>query len=113
MDIGIAEQDRKEIAEALSRMLADSYILYLKTHNFHWNVTGPMYQTLHTMFMTQYTELRGALELLADRIRALGCPAPGAYKRYCELSSIKEVHGVPSAEDMIRQLVECQEAVAR
>src|SRR3569833_2475717 len=105
MDIGIAEQDRKEIAEALSRMLADSYILYLKTHNFHWNVTGPMFQTLHTMFMTQYTELWGALDLFAERIRVLGFLAPGSYKRYSELSSIKEEHGVPSAEDMNRLLV--------
>src|SRR3569623_1479148 len=76
IDIGIAEQDRKEIAEALSRMLADSYVLYLKTHNFHWNVTGPMFQTLHTKFMTQYTELWNALDLIAERIRSLGYPAP-------------------------------------
>lgn len=113
MDIGIAEQDRKEIAEALSRMLADSFILYLKTHNFHWNVTGPMFQTLHIMFMEQYTELWNALDLIAERIRALGFPAPGSHKRYGELASIKEEDGVPSAEDMIRQLVQGQEAVAR
>ena len=113
IDIGIAEQDRKEITEALSRVLADSYILYLKTHNFHWNVTGPMFQTLHTLFMTQYTEQWNALDLIAERIRALGFPAPGSYKRYSELSSIKEEHGVPSAEDMIRQLMQGQEAVAR
>src|SRR3569832_889353 len=96
MDIGIADQDRKEIAEALSRMLADSYILYLKTHNFHRNVTGPMFQTLHTMFMTQYTELWGALDLIAERIRALGFPAPGSYKRYCVLLCFKEEHVVLS-----------------
>lgn len=113
IDIGIAEQDRKEIAEALSRVLADSYILYLKTHNFHWNVTGPMFQTLHTMFMTQYTELWNALDLIAERIRSLGYPAPGSYKRYVALSSIQEEEGVPNAQDMIRQLVAGQEAVAR
>ena len=113
IDIGIAEQDRKEIAEALSRMLADSYVLYLKTHNFHWNVTGPMFQTLHTMFMTQYTELWNALDLIAERIRSLGYPAPGSYKRYVTLSSIQEEEGVPPAQDMIRQLVAGQEAVAR
>lgn len=113
IDIGIAETDRKDITDALSRMLADSYILYLKTHNFHWNVTGPMFQTLHTMFMTQYTELWNALDLIAERIRALGFPAPGSYRRYAELSSIKEEDGVPSAQDMIRQLVAGQESVAR
>ena len=88
MDFGIAEQDLKEIAEALSRKLADSYILYLKTHNFHWNVTGPMFQTLHTMFMTQYTELRGSRDLIAERIRELVFQAPGSYNRFSELSSI-------------------------
>jgi starvation-inducible DNA-binding protein len=113
IDIGIVETDRKKISEALSRMLADSYILYLKTHNFHWNVTGPMFQTLHTMFMTQYTELWNALDLIAERIRALGYPAPGSYKRYVELASIEEEQGVPNAQDMIRQLVRGQEAVAR
>ncbi|NTV94486.1 MAG: DNA starvation/stationary phase protection protein [Thiobacillus sp.] len=113
IDIGITDKDRTKIAEALSKMLADSYILYLKTHNFHWNVTGPMFQTLHIMFMTQYTELWNALDLIAERIRALGHPAPGSYKRYVELSSIKEEDGVPSAHDMIRQLVAGQEAVAR
>jgi starvation-inducible DNA-binding protein len=94
-------------------MLADSYILYLKTHNFHWNVTGPMFQALHNLFMTQYTEQWNALDLIAERIRALGHPAPGSYKRYVELSSIQEENGVPSATDMIRQLVAGQEAVAR
>lgn len=113
IDIGISDKDRAKIAEALSKMLADSYILYLKTHNFHWNVTGPMFQTLHTMFMVQYTELWNALDLIAERIRALGHPAPGSYKRYVELSSIKEEDGVPSAADMIKQLVAGQEAVAR
>jgi starvation-inducible DNA-binding protein len=113
IDIGIAEKDRKNITDALSRMLADSYILYLKTHNFHWNVTGPMFPALHTMFMTQYTELWNALDLIAERIRALGYPAPGSYKRYVALASIKEEEGVPNAHDMIRQLMQGQEAVAR
>jgi len=113
IDIGINDKDRAKIAESLSKMLADSYILYLKTHNFHWNVTGPMFQTLHILFMTQYTELWNALDLIAERIRALGHPAPGSYKRYVELSSIKEEEGVPSAHDMISQLVAGQEAVAR
>lgn len=113
MDIGISDKDRAKIVDALSKMLADSYILYLKTHNFHWNVTGPMFQTLHTMFMTQYTELWNALDLIAERIRALGHPAPGSYKRYAELSTIAEEDGVPAAQDMIRQLVAGQEAVTR
>jgi starvation-inducible DNA-binding protein len=113
IDIGISNKERAKIAEALSRMLADSYILYLKTHNFHWNVTGPMFQTLHIMFMTQYTEQWNALDLIAERIRALGHPAPGSYKRFAKLSSLKEEEGVPSAHEMIRQLVAGQEAVAR
>jgi len=113
IDIGINEKDRKKIADGLSRLLADSYILYLKTHNFHWNVTGPMFQTLHILFMTQYTEQWNALDLVAERIRALGFPAPGSYKRFVELSSIPEEDGVPKAKDMIRQLVSGQEAVAR
>lgn len=113
IDIGISEKDRKKIAEGLSRLLADSYVVYLKTHNFHWNVTGPMFQTLHVLFMTQYTELWNALDLIAERIRALGYPAPGSYKRFVELSSIPEEDGVPKARDMIRQLVSGQEAVAR
>jgi starvation-inducible DNA-binding protein len=113
IDIGISDKDRARIAESLSRMLADSYILYLKTHNFHWNVTGPMFQTLHILFMQQYTELWNALDLIAERIRSLGHPAPGSYKRYVELSSIDEEEDVPSAHDMIRQLVAGQEAVTR
>jgi len=113
IDIGISDKDRARIAESLSKMLADSYILYLKTHNFHWNVTGPMFQTLHILFMQQYTELWNALDLIAERIRALGHPAPGSYKRYVALSSLKEEEGVPSAHDMIRQLVAGQEAVTR
>lgn len=113
IDIGITEKDRKEIVDGLSRVLADSYTLYLKTHNFHWNVTGPMFQTLHIMFQTQYTEQWNAVDLIAERIRALGYPAPGSYKRFSELSSIPEEDGVPKAKDMIRQLVSAQEAVAR
>jgi starvation-inducible DNA-binding protein len=113
IDIGIKEKDRKVIAEGLSRLLADTYTLYLKTHNFHWNVTGPMFQTLHLMFETQYNELALAVDLIAERIRALGHPAPGTYKEYAKLSSIKEEPGVPKAEDMIRQLVAGQEAVVR
>jgi starvation-inducible DNA-binding protein len=113
IDIGINKHDREAIADGLSKLLADSYTLYLKTHNFHWNVTGPMFQTLHLMFETQYTELALAVDVIAERIRSLGSPAPGTYKQYAELSSIKEEEGVPKAQDMIRLLVEGQEAVVR
>jgi starvation-inducible DNA-binding protein len=113
IDLGIEEQERQQIAEGLSRLLADTYTLYLKTHNFHWNVTGPMFQTLHLMFETQYNELALAVDLVAERIRALGFPAPGTYSDYAKLSSIKETTGVPKAEEMIRLLVEGQEAVVR
>src|SRR5215213_3270263 len=113
IDIGIKEIDRKAIADGLARLLADTYTLYLKTHNFHWNVTGPMFQTLHLMFETQYTELALAVDQIAERIRALGYPAPGTYAAYSRLSSIKEEAGVPKAEEMIRLLVEGQEAVIR
>ena len=113
IDIGINDRDRKKIAEGLSRLLADSYTLYLKTHNFHWNVTGPMFQTLHVMFMGQYTEIWNALDMIAERIRSLGYPAPGSYKQFVALSSIPEEEGVPKARDMIRQLVAGQEAVTR
>ncbi len=113
IDIGINEKDRKKVAEGLSRMLTDTYILYLKTHNFHWNVTGPMFQTLHLMFMAQYTETWNAVDLIAERIRALGYPAPGSYKEFAALSSIKESEGVPKAKEMIRELLEGQEAVVR
>ena len=113
IDIGIAENDRKAIAEGLSRVLADTFALYLKTHSFHWNVTGPMFNTLHTMFMTQYTELWTALDEVAERIRALGYPAPGSFSQFTKLASIGEEPGVPKAQDMIRQLVEGHEAVAR
>jgi starvation-inducible DNA-binding protein len=113
VDIGIGERDRAKIADGLSRLLADTYTLYLKTHNFHWNVKGPMFQTLHLMFETQYTELALAVDLIAERIRALGYPAPGTYREYAKLSSIKETEGVPEAREMIRLLVEGQEAVVR
>ena len=113
IDIGINEKDRKKIADGLSRLLADSYTLYLKTHNFHWNVTGPQFNSLHTMFMGQYTEIWNALDLIAERIRSLGYPAPGSYKQFVALSSIPEEEGVPKARDMIRQLVAGQEAVTR
>jgi starvation-inducible DNA-binding protein len=113
IDLGIEERERQQIAEGLSRLLADTYTLYLKTHNFHWNVTGPMFQTLHLMFETQYNELALAVDLVAERIRALGFPAPGTYSDYAKLSSIKETTGVPKAEEMIRLLVEGQEAVVR
>ena len=113
INIGIEEKDRKKIAEGLSRLLGDSYTLYLQTHNFHWNVTGPMFQTLHLMFETQYTELALAVDLIAERIRALGFPAPGTSAEFAELSSIKEARGVPSAEKMIEILVHGQESIVR
>jgi starvation-inducible DNA-binding protein len=109
----ISEEDSKAIAQGLSYLLADSYTLYLKTHNFHWNVIGPMFQTLHILFMQQYTEKWNALDIIAERIRALGFPAQGTYKEFVELTSIKESEGVPTATEMIKQLVEGQEAVAR
>jgi starvation-inducible DNA-binding protein len=113
IDIGIAANDRSAITKHLASVLADSYTLYLKTHNFHWNVTGPMFSTLHLMFEQQYTELATAVDLIAERIRALGHPAPGSYSQFGKLSSVKEETGVPAATDMIRQLVEGQEAVVR
>ncbi|MGB3917208.1 DNA starvation/stationary phase protection protein [Thiothrix litoralis] len=113
INIGIPNDQRQAIADGLSRLLADTYTLYLKTHNYHWNVTGPMFNTLHLMFETQYTELALAVDLVAERIRALGYPAPGTYAAYSKLSSIKEEEGVPKAQDMIRKLVEGQEAVVR
>jgi starvation-inducible DNA-binding protein len=113
INIGINESDRKSIADGLSHFLADSYTLYLKTHNFHWNVTGPMFNTLHLMFEGQYTELSLAVDLIAERIRALGHFAPASYKAFATLTSIPEADGVPGARDMIQQLVEGQEAVVR
>ncbi len=113
INIGISEKDRQQIAEGLSRLLADTYTLYLKTHNFHWNVTGPMFQTLHLMFEAQYNELSLAVDAVAERIRTLGFPAPGTYKEYSQLTSINEADGVPAAEEMIKELVAGQEAVVR
>jgi starvation-inducible DNA-binding protein len=113
INIGISDKDRAKIAKGLSALLADSYTLYLMTHNFHWNVTGPEFNSLHMMFMTQYTEQWNALDIIAERIRALGHPAPGTYKEFVKLASIKEVEGVPRAMDMVRHLVSAQEATAR
>lgn len=113
IDIGIAEQSREQIAEGLSRLLADSYTLYLKTHNYHWNVTGPLFNTLHQMFETQYLELATAVDEVAERIRALGQRSPGSYKEFATLTSIEEEDGVPSAREMIRQLVIGQETVVK
>lgn len=113
IDIGIDEQTRREIGQGLSRLLADTYTLYLKTHNFHWNVTGPMFNTLHLMFEQQYDELAIAVDAIAERIRALGFPAPGSYKQFSQLTSIPEEAGVPSAQEMIAQLVKDQETVVR
>lgn len=113
IDIGIDAAAREEIARGLARVLADTYTLYLKTHNFHWNVTGPLFNTLHLMFEEQYNELWAAVDQIAERIRVLGAPAPGSYKAFAELTSIPEAEGVPAAEEMIRQLVEGHEAAAR
>ncbi len=112
-NIGIEEKERVEIAKGLSRLLADTYTLYLKTHNFHWNVTGPMFNTLHLMFETQYNELALAVDLIAERIRALGVAAPGTYSDFIRLSSIKETDGVPNAQQMVKLLLEGHEAVIR
>jgi starvation-inducible DNA-binding protein len=113
IDIGIPADQRAAIAEGLGRVLADSTVLYAKTHGFHWNVTGPMFNTLHLMFMDQYTELWTALDEIAERIRALGHPAPFGGRTYSGLSSIPESEGVPAAMDMVRELVLGHEAVAR
>ncbi len=113
IDIGISDKERKAIAAGLAQVLADTYTLYLKTHNFHWNVTGPMFQTLHLLFMDLYNEQWVAVDLVAERIRALGFPAPGTYSEFAALTSIKESKGVPKAKDMLRELVAGQEAVAR
>ena len=114
IDIGISEADRKSIVDGLSRLLSDTYVLYLKTHNFHWNVTGPMFNTLHAMFMTQYTELWNAVDPIAERIRSLGHPAPGSYQQFGNLSSLKDVPAQPpKALEMVRVLVKGHEAVAR
>ena len=113
INTGLEPASREEIAEGLSRLLADTYTLYLKTHNFHWNVKGPMFNTLHLMFEGQYNELALAVDLVAERIRALGFPAPATYSEYAKLTSITETEGVPKATDMIQILVEGQESVVR
>jgi starvation-inducible DNA-binding protein len=113
MDTGISTKDRAAIAKGLSRLLADTYVVYLKTHNFHWNVEGPMFQTLHQMFMEQYTETWNAIDLVAERIRSLGHYAPGTYKEYLELARVKETQGQPRAEQMVKLLIDGQEAIVR
>lgn len=113
IEIGIARDKREAIIEGLSRLLADSYTLYLKTHNFHWNVTGPQFLTLHTLFEQHYNELALAVDLIAERIRALGAYAPGSYKAFAELTSVEDASGVPAATDMVRQLVKDHETVVR
>ncbi|RJX33237.1 MAG: DNA starvation/stationary phase protection protein [Oxalobacter sp.] len=113
IDNGISAKDREAISEALSKVLADSFVLYLKTHNYHWNVTGPMFQTLHIMFMEQYTELWNALDQIAERIRSLGFKAPGSFKEFQKLSSMKEGDSALDAGDMIRDIIAGQDAVAR
>ncbi len=113
IDIGISPEHREEIAQGLKHLLADSYTLYLQTHNFHWNVTGPQFRELHLLFEEHYTELAVAVDDIAERIRTLGVAAPGTYQEFAELSSIKEVHGVPKAEDMVSILTASHEQVVR
>ena len=113
LDIGISQEDRSRIADGLSRLLADSYTLYLKTHNYHWNVTGPQFNTLHLMFEGQYTELATAVDEIAERIRALGIKAPGSYRDFSTMTSIEEASGNESAEEMTRQLAIGQETIVR
>jgi starvation-inducible DNA-binding protein len=113
LNIGISKEDREQIAAGLGRLLADSYTLYLKTHNYHWNVEGPQFNTLHLMFETHYTELAVAVDEIAERIRALGEKAPGSYSAFQGLATVTEASGDESAEDMIRELVLGQEAVTR
>ena len=113
IDIGIDKESRKAIADGLSRLLADEYTLYLKTHSFHWNVTGPMFNTLHLMFEQHYTEAAQAVDLVAERIRALGFPAPGTYRQFSALSSIQEEPGVPDWKGMVQQLVRGHEACVK
>ncbi len=112
-NLGIKEADRKKVVEGLSKLLADTYTLYLKTHSFHWNVTGPMFQTLHLMFQTQYTEMWTNVDLIAERIRSLDAPAPGTYAQFSRLASIKETVGVPTAQEMLKILLDGHEAVTR
>jgi starvation-inducible DNA-binding protein len=113
IDIGITEASRKSICKGLSHLLADTYTLYLKTHYFHWNVTGPMFQTLHLMFETQYNELWTSVDVIAERIRALGAFAPGSYQEFGKLTTLQDSEGIPAAEKMVQELVEGHEAVCR
>lgn len=113
IDIGISENDRVSIAEGLKRLLADSYTLYLQTHNFHWNVTGPQFRELHLMFEEHYTELAIAVDDIAERIRTLGVAAPGTYKSFAQLSSIEEVEGVPDSQEMVGLLIKAHEQVIK
>jgi starvation-inducible DNA-binding protein len=113
INLGINQKDRENISGGLARLLADSYTLYLKTHNYHWNVTGPQFNTLHMMFETQYTELATAVDEIAERIRALGVKAPGSYSEFAKLTNIEEGDGNETAEEMIRQLAIGQETVVR
>jgi len=113
LNIGISENDRKAVAAELSQLLADTYTLYLKSHNYHWNVTGPMFQTLHLMFEEHYTEMWAAVDIVAERIRSLGEPSPGTYAEFSEMSTIAERVGVPEALEMVRDLVDGHEAVIR
>jgi starvation-inducible DNA-binding protein len=113
INTGIPAEQRAAIVRGLSKLLADTYVVYLKTHSFHWNVEGPMFQTLHQMFMEQYTETWNAIDLIAERIRSLGEYAPGTYKEYSRVASIRETEGVPKAEEMVRLLIEGQEAIVR
>jgi starvation-inducible DNA-binding protein len=113
VNIGIDGKDRRKIADGLARLLADSYTLYLKTHNYHWNVEGPMFNSLHTLFETQYQELAAAVDEIAERIRALGVKAPGSYSEFAKLASLDEAKGGENAEEMLRQLVLGQETVVR
>lgn len=113
IDIGISDSKRNEIAQGLSKLLADTYTLYLKTLNFHWNVMGPLFQTLHVMFEEQYRELAEASDRIAERIRALGLPAPASYSQFSQLTTIKEETGVPTAEEMIQQLLDGHENIIR
>ena len=113
INTGIPAAQRVAIVHGLSKLLADTYVVYLKTHSFHWNVEGPMFQTLHQMFMEQYTETWNAIDLIAERIRSLGEYAPGTYTQYSKLASICETDGVPKAEEMVRLLIEGQEAIVR
>ena len=111
INTGLNAGQCKKVAAALSTLLADSYLLYIKTHNFHWNVTGPMFTTLHTLFEQQYTELALAVDQIAERIRTLGLPAPGSYKQFSKLASIRECSDVPNAKTMLQQLTGDQETV--